>query len=392
MPAGLVFAVLACGGRVLDEPYASDGGTRGTRPGLSGSGTAHGTAPFEGVDGAVSLSSRDGSPGQGAGSLADGGSTSVPPPGASEGEAAGTGSCALEGSGLSDCGASREGCCISLEVSGGTSYRTYANDGNGVIGEADPATVSGFRLDKYLVTVGRFRRFVRAWDGGWRPQPGSGKHASLNGGRGLANAGSPGSFESGWDASGDTQVAPTDANLACANWPTWTPAAGSQEVLPINCVNWWEAYAFCIWDSGFLPSEAEWAYAASGGSEQRAYPWGEAAPGEGNEYAIYGCHYPDGDTCAGTSNIAPVGTASSGAALWGQLDLAGNLYEWSLDAWSPSYVTPCIDCANLPVSSTRVVRGGAFDNPAAALLATNRTEGAEAGRYDGQGFRCARAP
>jgi hypothetical protein len=31
----------------------------------------------------------------------------------------------------------------------------YANDGGGPTGEADPATVSDFRLDKYLVTVGR---------------------------------------------------------------------------------------------------------------------------------------------------------------------------------------------------------------------------------------------
>ena len=38
---------------------------------------------------------------------------------------------------------------------------------NGVAtGLADPATVSDFRLDKYDVTVGRFRQFVKAWNGG----------------------------------------------------------------------------------------------------------------------------------------------------------------------------------------------------------------------------------
>ena len=46
----------------------------------------------------------------------------------------------------------------------------------------------------------------------------------------------------------------------------------------INCVNWFEAYAFCIWDGGFLPTEAEWNYAASGGSEQRYYPWSASFP------------------------------------------------------------------------------------------------------------------
>jgi formylglycine-generating enzyme required for sulfatase activity len=45
-----------------------------------------------------------------------------------------------------------------------------------------------------------------------------------------------------------------------------------RERLPIICVNWCEAYAFCIWDGGFLQSETEWKYAASGGSKQRECP------------------------------------------------------------------------------------------------------------------------
>jgi formylglycine-generating enzyme required for sulfatase activity len=60
-------------------------------------------------------------------------------------------------------GSGSESCCTSLEVTpNGPYYRTYANSGSGPSGEADPATVSAFRLDKYLVTVGRFRQFVNA--------------------------------------------------------------------------------------------------------------------------------------------------------------------------------------------------------------------------------------
>jgi hypothetical protein len=185
-------------------------------------------------------------------------------------------SCAPGGPGMTDCGSAGENCCTSLEVAGGTFYRTYTNGGCGPTGEADPATVSGFRLDKYEVTVGRFRQFVQAWNGGdgWLPAAGSGKHVHLARGLGLINVANPGTYETGWVALDDSSIAPTTTNLGtCGAASTWTDAVGPQERLPIDCVNWYEAYAFCIWDGGFLPSEAEWEYAASGGREQREYPW-----------------------------------------------------------------------------------------------------------------------
>src|ERR1700689_1763054 len=166
-------------------------------------------------------------------------------------------SCAAGGPGMTTCGADGESCCTSLEVEGGTYYRTYdlndsgtpvfAADG-GPIGEADPATVGGLRLDKYLVTVGRFRQFVNAVlrpDGGpgYTPPPGSGKHTHLNGGLGLVNSGNVGGYETGWVATDDGNLGPTNTNLSCdPNYATWTASPGEEEALPINCVNWWGAY------------------------------------------------------------------------------------------------------------------------------------------------------
>jgi formylglycine-generating enzyme required for sulfatase activity len=297
---------------------------------------------------------------------------------------------------LTDCGPSNESCCTSLDVTGGAFYRTYSNSGSGPRGEAFLATVSAFRLDKYDVTVGRFRQFVEAWNGGagWMPTQGSGKHTHLNGGQGLANSGSgAGNYEAGWATSDNGNISPTDTNLACDSPnATWTNASAGNEKLPINCVNWWESYAFCIWDGGFLPSEAEWEYAAAGGSQQREYPWGTAAPGTANQYSIYGCYYPSGTgSCSGVSNIAPVGTATLGAGLWGQLDLAGEVLEWNLD-WYATYVDPCTDCASLTAASGGVFRGSGFGYAASYLPPPTRYSNSPTARGYGLGFRCARTP
>ena len=314
-------------------------------------------------------------------------------------------------------GSGTESCCTSLEVPGGTYDRTYNTAGStsgppdgGWPDLADPATVSGFRMDKYLVTVGRFRQYVNyvTGSGGAPPANGSGIHTYLNAGQGLANSGSAGTYETGWDATDWNMYIATGAgatstwstNLNCdANHhdATWTIAAGSQENLPINCVDWYEAYAFCIWDGGFLPSEAEWEYVAAGASEQLEYPWGSAAPGTacpgaGCEYAIYNCDYPSGSgSCTGVANVAPVGTASLGTGYWGQLDMAGEVWEWNLDWYAP-YVDPCTNCAYLVPASTRVSRGGSFADTPASLLAPLRGVGTPSYRADSGGFRCSRTP
>jgi formylglycine-generating enzyme required for sulfatase activity len=359
----------AAGGQASGGTSGTGGASGGGDGGQAGSGGAGGGAGSAGAGG-----------GGAGGSDGGGGSTAPVPP-----------SCAPGGPGMTDCGPG-ESCCTSLVVTGGTYYRTYRNNGGGPTGENDPATVSEFRLDKYLVTVGRYRQFASAWASGWRPAAGSGKHDHLTGG-GLANT--AGGVETGWDASWTTtaNVNPTTASLTRGSFcdsthATWTASpTGGHENLPINCVSWYESYAFCIWDGAFLPSEAEWEYAAAGGAEQRQYPWGTAAPGTMNQYAIYGSNYTGNAT-----GLAPVGTAASGAGLWGQLDLAGEVWEWNLD-WRQAYVNPCTDCVNLTPASFRLVRGDNFGGSLANLVPTVRGgDVAPEGRDSNFGVRCARAP
>jgi formylglycine-generating enzyme required for sulfatase activity len=101
-------------------------------------------------------------------------------------------------------------------------------------------------------------------------------------------------------------------------------------------------------------------------------------------------------------NIAPVGTATLGAGLWGQLDLAGDAWEWNLDSFDSPEYGACTDCAYFGpfgpsgVNGQRVIRGGNFFYDA-SLLSVSLTpppDGYEIqpGRENDIGFRCARAP
>jgi sulfatase modifying factor 1 len=304
--------------------------------------------------------------------------------------------CGPGGPGLTNCGpggSGDESCCASPEVTGGTFYRSY--DDVTYVSTAYPATVSTFRLDRYEVTVGRFRQFVDAVVAGWRPAAGSGKHTHLNGGRGLAGAG--GGYETGWDASWTSLLATTSSawttNLSCQDGPTWTAAPGQLENEPINCQTWQEAYAFCIWDGGFLPSEAEWNYAAAGGggpTGQRVYPWSSPSTSttiDCSHALTYGC-FPDFPDSVGS-------TSPAGDGAFGQADLAGNVWEWTADSYSTSYASSsCVDCVDLSPATGKALRGGAFwDGTEDALAAARASFAFEPSyRSESVGVRCARTP
>jgi formylglycine-generating enzyme required for sulfatase activity len=168
---------------------------------------------------------------------------------------------------------------------------------------------------------------------------------------------------------------------------TWTDAVGGNENKPMNCINWYEAFAFCAWDGGRLPTEAEWNYAAAGGDEQRQYPWSNPPSSTtiDSTFAVYN-----------GAPIATVGAKSSkGDGKWGQADLAGGVGEWNLD-WlvMPYLVSPCDECAVLSQGSavSRVTRNGGWFNAASGLLTSARYGKAPAARGSLVGARCARTP
>ena len=272
-----------------------------------------------------------------------------------------------------------ENCCASALVPGGTYNRS--NDVN------YPATVSDFVLDRFPVTVGRYRAFLAGYPQN-APATGAGAHPK------IAN--------SGWDAAFGDEL-PTDHaglkdRLNCdVDFQTWTDAPSMNENLPINCLHWAMAFAFCAWDGGYLPTEAEWNRAAAGGDEQREYPWSNppSAMTIDATYASYDC-IGDGSglgDCA-FSDIAVVGSRSpTGDGKWGHADMAGNLWEWILDWSHVPYMMPCDNCADLQSpNGYRVIRGGSWYNSASWALTS--LHGAEPPNDSGpeKGVRCARSP
>ncbi len=261
-----------------------------------------------------------------------------------------------------------------------TFYRSYDGVTSGYTSTAYPAVVGNFGLDTYEVSVGRFKAFVSSYKQNMIAQ---------SAGKNPNNPTDTG-WDVGWNASLEADATALTAAVQCdATYQTWT--AGN-DALPMNCLDWFEAEAFCIWDGGRLPTEAEWNYAAAGGTEQRVYPWGSTAPGANANLAIYDCYYPSGmqNCLGGLSMIAPDGSVAAGDGKWGQADLAGGVSEWVQD-WYASYVVPCNNCANLSASQYRVIRSSNFGDSAGRLLTSYRDFQPPTTRNGFTGTRCARA-
>jgi formylglycine-generating enzyme required for sulfatase activity len=284
--------------------------------------------------------------------------------------------------GLALCGSNSESCCQSIEtITTAAGSASFMMGAGSVAGDTDydasPAaaeapehqvTLSSFYLDKFEVSVGRFRKFVDAYDKAsllLQLKAGLGTHPKIS--------------DSGWQPSWDSFLA-ADATalkttLKCdASQPNWKDTAGTtaSENLPVNCVNWFHAFAFCAWDGGRLPTEAEWEYAAAGGAQDLLYPWGKTFPTSTSERKTFGAlpSY-NNQTKKLEDSMIPVGSRLPGsAAYFGHSDLIGNVNEWTLDlidySWYSKPGATAMNPARLnqgePVDFIRMMRGTSVDN------------------------------
>ncbi len=155
---------------------------------------------------------------------------------------------------------------------------------------------------------------------------------------------------------------------------------GPRGTLPMSCVDWCDALAFCIWagkdlcgddgDAPATPSKSDWFQACSEGDPARLY-------GCGSRCSAATCN----GSASQSGSIAPVGTLSGCAvasAGGGESihDLSGNVSEWTRS------------CKPATAAGECVTRGGSYDSPDSALECATTAPLPRARALPTVGFRC----
>jgi formylglycine-generating enzyme required for sulfatase activity len=266
-----------------------------------------------------------------------------------------------------------------------------------VFSSGDPSATAtfshGFVMDLTEVTVAGFTNWVNAGE----PLPNDGQ---------SLDPGGPYASQMYWQAAWNTNAQSEDFKAITGNCTQaqdlvslgsvvtlLSPTYGSTPTtLPINCVNWYQAAAYCAYVGERLPTQAEWQYEAVGRSHEYTYPWGDAPTPTDCSYSIW---VGDGGTSGydGCGFPLPVGSAPKGASIDGVQDLEGSLEEWIWDAFSYSDNTPWpTDYAGTPedagASDGRDVRGGSWISPVSSLQSIEPANEGQTGVFTNLGFRC----
>ena len=176
----------------------------------------------------------------------------------------------------------------------------------------------------------------------------------------------------------------------CAAAKACTFVASGRDDAPVTNVSWSDAKQFAAWLAGAtrkayrLPSEAEWEYAARGGTQTK-YWWGDQfLPGMAN---CKNCT----DTAAAEQ---PIKVGSFKPNPFGLYDMGGGVDQWVEDCWhknyqgAPSDGSPWVegDCGS------HVIRSGSWKNDARYARPANRDSYDTNVRYQTHGMRVALSP
>jgi formylglycine-generating enzyme required for sulfatase activity len=361
-------AVLACGAAAADACFpdyevgtAADGGTDGTTADASEGSTADGTS-----------SGGDGETGADGQALADG---------------SGDGNVAHAATPGGETGGGPLVNVASIEA--GTFYFQVYTSGGALI-DATATTDYTLAVDVDEVSVGRFQ----AWLDAGMQLPGAGTRLD------PSNRYPVMTWDNSWaDAGSDTNY----GNAALCNTPGDQPAdkptiTDGNPSLPMSCVTWEQALAFCWWDKQKrLPTDTEWRIVATSEGRQSPYPWGAGAPSSCS-YAIYNdngttfCNFPQ-----------PVGSAKSGSTLDGVHDIVGSLNEWLWDVQAGNAYAYPADAGNdypgPPLAggqnNSRLYIGGDYTvgptDRLMTVLQAGPTSSSPEEHFNATGWRCAKS-
>jgi formylglycine-generating enzyme required for sulfatase activity len=153
---------------------------------------------------------------------------------------------------------------------------------------------------------------------------------------------------------------------------------------PVIFVSREQALAYCYFQGGRLPSEAEWEKAARGPSPSLArFPWGDREP----DCSL--ANMGGARSCVGDTDR--VGRRPLGQSPTGAMDMAGNVWEWVADWYDADYYrqSPLRDPLGPESGSLRMVRGGCWESGADSLRVSCRMPTIATTFAYNVGFRCA---